>query len=82
MPHGYEIEIALRAAIVIAANGSRMVTTVDFVRELRKVNWEFSLRDARNWIEASVCMFMLFNPNGGLMTWAFHHQLLIIFQGV
>ncbi|MGL5454035.1 MAG: hypothetical protein ACRDB3_03960 [Citrobacter telavivensis] len=52
MPRCYEIEIAFRAAIVIVPNGSRTVTTVDFVRELRKVNWEFSLGEANNWIEA------------------------------
>ena len=79
MPRRYEIEIAFRAAIVIAPNGRRTVKTVDFVRELRKVNWEFSLRDANAWIEASVStfkdisptegeerLFMLYNPNGGL----------------
>jgi hypothetical protein len=79
MPRRYEIEIAFRTAIVIAPNGRRTVKTVYFVRELRKVNWKFSLRDANAWIEASISTFrdispqegenrtfMLFNPNGGL----------------
>lgn len=62
MPRRYEIETAFRAAIVVAPNGRRTVTTIDFVRELRKVNWEFSLRDANAWIEASVSTFKDISP--------------------
>ncbi|MEY8709479.1 DNA polymerase V [Mangrovibacter phragmitis] len=76
MPRYYEIEFAFRNAIVFEPNGRRTVTTRDFVRELRVLNWHFSLKEANNWIEASVStfrdisteegenrVFMLFNPN-------------------
>lgn len=79
MPRYYEIETAFRSAIVREPSGRRTVTTRDFVRELKKVNWNFSLKDANAWIESSVSTFkdistvegeertfMLFNPNGGL----------------
>lgn len=79
MPRRYDIEAAFRSAVVVEPNGRRTLRTVDFVRELKKVNWDFSLRDANAWIEASVStfkdisptegeerLFMLYNPNGGL----------------
>ncbi|EAA7189040.1 DNA polymerase V, partial [Salmonella enterica] len=43
MPRYYEIETAFRSAIVREPSGRRTVTTRDFVRELKKVNWDFSL---------------------------------------
>ncbi|HCD2002277.1 TPA: DNA polymerase V [Citrobacter farmeri] len=79
MPRRYDIESAFQSAVVIEPSGRRTVKAVDFVRELKKVNWDFSLRDANAWIEASIStfkdisptegedrLFMLFNPNGGL----------------
>ncbi|WP_275223775.1 DNA polymerase V [Citrobacter farmeri] len=79
MPRRNDIESAFRSAVVIEPSGRRTVKTADFVMELKKVNWNFSLRDANAWIETSVStfkdispaegeerLFMLYNPNGGL----------------
>ena len=79
MPRYYEIEPAFWAAMKIAGDGRKTVTTADFVQELAKVNWRWSLKKANEWIEMSVTTFkdvstqegenrtfMLFNPNGGL----------------
>ena len=78
MPRNSDIEIAWRQAIVIEPNGRRTVTTSGFVRELAKVNWIWSPRQANQWIETYVTVFrdvspsegenrtfQLFNPNGG-----------------
>jgi 5-methylcytosine-specific restriction endonuclease McrBC regulatory subunit McrC len=79
MPRQYEIESAFRAAVKIEQTGRRTVTTQDFVKQLKVVNWNWSLKQANNWIECYVTTFkdisseegeartfMLFNPNGGL----------------
>lgn len=79
MPRRYDIEAAFRSAVVVEPSGRRTLRTVDFVQELKKVNWDFSLRDANTWIEANIStfrdisptegeerLFMLYNPNGGL----------------
>ncbi len=79
MPRLYEIEGAFRAAIQIEPSGRRTVTSKGFVKELEKVNWHWSLKQANAWIEAYVTTFrdvsdhegedrtfQLFNPNGGL----------------
>jgi len=79
MPRYYEIEPAFWDAVIIAPDGMKTVTTADFVRQLEKVNWNWSLRKANQWIESTVTTFrdistqegenrtfMLFNPNGGL----------------
>ena len=79
MPRYYEIEPAFFSAIQIAPDGKKTVTTADFVKELAKVNWHWSLKKANQWIESTVTTFrdvstqegenrtfMLFNPNGGL----------------
>lgn len=78
MPRRYEINAAWRAAIRREANGRQTVTTGDFVCELEKFNWHWSLRQANQWIETCVTVFrdvstvegknhtfQLFNPNGG-----------------
>ncbi|MGP6457475.1 DNA polymerase V [Enterobacter ludwigii] len=78
MPRYYEIETAWRAAIRREPNGRQTVTTENFVRELEKVNWHWSPRQANQWIETYVTVFrdvsttegenrtfQLFNPNGG-----------------
>ena len=79
MPRNSDIEIAWRQAIVIESNGRRTVTTSGFIRELAKVNWIWSPRQANRWIEHYVTTFrdvstqegddrtfQLYNPNGGL----------------
>lgn len=78
MPGYYEIETAWRAAIRREPNARQTVTTENFVRELEKVNWHWSPRQANQWIETYVTVFrdvsttegenrtfQLFNPNGG-----------------
>ncbi len=70
---------AFLAAEVRAPNGRRTVTTVDFVAELEKVNWHYSLTEANEWIrlyvrtyrdvstqEGEEKTYQCFNPNGGL----------------
>lgn len=57
MPRNSDIEIAWRQAIVIEPNGRRTVTTSGFIRELAKVNWIWSLRQANQWIEHYVTTF-------------------------
>ncbi|MEI9742739.1 DNA polymerase V [Enterobacter ludwigii] len=80
MPRTYEIEGAFRNAIKIEPTGRRTVRTSDFVYELRKFNWDWTARQANQWIEVYITtfrditpndydedrLFMLFNPNGGL----------------
>lgn len=79
MPRTYEIEGAFKKAIKIEQNGRRTVQTSDFVRELRRFNWDWTPRQANQWIEVYITtfkdisttegeerLFMLFNPNGGL----------------
>lgn len=79
MPRYYEIETAFWAAIQIGPDGRKTVKTEDFVKELAKVNWNWTPRKANEWIEMTVTTFkdvstqegesrtfMLFNPNGGL----------------
>lgn len=57
MPRNSDIEIAWRQAIVIEPNGRRTVTTSGFIRELAKVNWHWSPRQANQWIEHYVTTF-------------------------
>ncbi|EJF31678.1 DNA polymerase V [Enterobacter sp. TMH.L2] len=79
MPRRDDIEGAFWKALRIEENGRRTVTTADFVKELNKVNWRWSLKQANDWIESSVSTFkdvsteegeartfMVYNPNGGL----------------
>lgn len=74
-----DIETAFRAAVEFKPDGRRIVTTEAFVRELQKVKWDWTLKEANKWIELSVStfkdvsteesenrMFALYNPNGGL----------------
>lgn len=51
MPREYEKEIAFRNAIKQDQRGRRTVTTVDFVNELAKLNWHFTLKEANRWVE-------------------------------
>jgi len=79
MPRLHDIERAFRAAMQIEPSGRRTVTTQNFVCELEKFHWNWSLKEANTWIECYVTTFkdvtdhegedrtfQLFNPNGGL----------------
>lgn len=60
-------------------SGRRMVTTENFVAALLRFNWDWSPKQANEWIEGHVSTFkdisqqegelrafMMYNPNGGL----------------
>ena len=79
MPRRDDIESAWWRALEIDTRGQRTVTTSRFVKELAKVNWHWSLRQANEWVEIYVTTFTdistqegenrtfkLYNPNGGL----------------
>lgn len=79
MPRRDDIETAFRQAIQFEPGGRRTVTTGGFIRELARYNWDWTPRQANQWIETYVNTFrdistnegeqrtfMLFNPNGGL----------------
>ena len=79
MPRRDDIETAFRQAIVMEPGGRRTVTTADFVKVLLTFNWDWSPRQANQWIESYVSTFkdisqqegelrtfMMYNPNGGL----------------
>ncbi|WNY87397.1 DNA polymerase V [Leclercia adecarboxylata] len=79
MPRRIDIEGAFHTAIKHESNGRRTVTTEDFVKHLARANWNWSLKEANDWIESHVSTFkdistsegqartfMLYNPNGGL----------------
>ncbi|WP_264384254.1 hypothetical protein [Siccibacter colletis] len=74
----YEIAYAFDRAMKVSPQGKKTVTTADFVHELAKVNWDWTRRQANEWIEMSVSTFkdistgdgdnrtfMVYNPNGG-----------------
>lgn len=79
MPREYEKETAFRNAIKRDHKGRYTVTTVDFVKELERLNWHYSLKEANRWVEVHTTTFrdvstkegeertfQVFNPNGGL----------------
>ena len=79
MPRDYEIKDAFVNAIKREPSLGYVVTTQDFVRQLERVNWHFSLREANQWIKANTVTFrdvstqegesntyQQFNPNGGI----------------
>lgn len=79
MPRDYEIKDAFVSAIKREPSGRYVVTTQAFVRELERVNWHFSLREANQWIKNNTTTFRdastqegeaktyhQFNPNGGI----------------
>ncbi|TDX14666.1 hypothetical protein EDF88_3984 [Buttiauxella sp. BIGb0552] len=65
MPRRDDIGTAFRRAIKIDPRGKRMVTTVDFVRELEKVNWFWSQREANRWIKFYQTCFRDFTDHEG-----------------
>lgn len=79
MPRRIDIEGAFHTAIKHESNGRGTVTTEDFVKHLARANWNWTLKEANDWIESHVSTFkdistsevqartfMLYNPNGGL----------------
>lgn len=77
MPRDYEILIAFRQAIKRDAVGRYTISTNDFVKELERLNWHYTLRAANKWIEMHTTtfwdispeegeerVFQVFNPNG------------------
>ncbi|NIG17417.1 DNA polymerase V [Pantoea sp. Al-1710] len=79
MPRDYEIMMAFRQAIKRDAEGRFTISTLDFVAVLKRYKWDYSLRDANNWIETHTTtfrdispqdgderVFQVFNPNGGM----------------
>ncbi|MHA8114835.1 DNA polymerase V [Kosakonia cowanii] len=79
MPRRDNIKTAFRQAIIMEPSGRRTVTTEKFVAALLRFNWDWSPRQANQWIEGDVSTFkdisqqegelrtfMMYNPNGGL----------------
>ncbi len=44
MPHDYEIMMAFRRAIKRDVQGPFTISTPDFVKELNRMNWRYSLK--------------------------------------
>ncbi|MCH9267729.1 DNA polymerase V [Pantoea ananatis] len=78
MPCDYEIMIAFRLAFKRDSAGRFTLSTLDFLRELDRLNWHYTLRAANKWIETHTTtfrdistsegedrLFQVFNPNGG-----------------
>lgn len=79
MPRDYEIKHAFMNAMRRDSRQGVIVTTQEFVHQLEKVNWHFSLREANQWIKTHTVTFrdvstqegetktyQQFNPNGGI----------------
>lgn len=79
MPRDYEIMMAFRQAIKHDAEGRFTISTLDFVKELDRMNWHHTLRAANKWIETHTTtfrdistvggeerLFQVYNPNGGI----------------
>lgn len=79
MPRRDDIPHSFRQAIKLEPSGRRTVTTEDFVAELSKRNWRFSLSEANAWIkyyarnfkdisdvEGEQKTWFMYNPNGGI----------------
>lgn len=77
MPRDYEIMMAFRQAIKRDSEGRFTITTLDFVKELDRMNWHHTLRAANQWIETHTTTFrdissaegeertfQVYNPNG------------------
>lgn len=79
MPRDYEIKMAFKQAMKRDASGRFTISTLDFVSELERLNWHYTLRAANSWIEMHTTTFrdisttdgdertfQVFNPNGGV----------------
>lgn len=51
MPRRSDIHAAFVAAVQQNPKGYQWLRTDDFIRELAKVHWHFSQKDANEWIE-------------------------------
>ena len=54
MPRDYEIMMAFKQAMKRDALGRFTISTLDFVGELERLNWHYTLRSANSWIEMRV----------------------------
>lgn len=79
MSRDYEIMMAFKQAMKRDALGRFTISTLDFVGELERLNWHYTLRAANSWIEMHTTTFrdistvdgdertfQVFNPNGGV----------------
>ncbi|WGK56142.1 DNA polymerase V [Pantoea sp. SS70] len=79
MTRDYEIMLAFKQAMKRYASGRFTISTLDFVSELERLNWHYTLRAANRWIEMHTTtlrdistadgderVFQVFNPNGGM----------------
>jgi hypothetical protein len=79
MPRHYEIKHAFMNAMKRDPGLGVIVTTQEFVQQLERLNWHFSLREANQWIKTNTVTFRdvsteegesktykQFNPNGGI----------------
>ncbi|AMG58322.1 DNA polymerase V [Pantoea vagans] len=57
MPRDYEIMMALRQAIKHDVEGRFTISTLDFVKELGRMNWHYTLNSANKWIETHTATF-------------------------
>ncbi|MCS3401390.1 DNA polymerase V [Pantoea sp. B566] len=62
MPRDYEIMIAFRQAMKRDVKGRYTLSTLDFVRELERLNWQYTLRAANEWIETHTTTFRDISP--------------------
>lgn len=79
MPRNYEILMAFSQAIKRGAEGRFTISTLDFVKELDRIYWHYTLSAPNKWIETHTTtfrdisptdgderVFQVFNPNGGM----------------
>jgi len=70
MARNYEIDSAWRASIRREPNGRQTVKTETFVSELAKVNFEWSYRQANQWIETYLKTFQQKKGKVGLSSFS------------
>lgn len=63
MPRKSDIHSAFVAAIQLNPKGYQCLRTDDFIRELAKVHWHFSQKDANEWIEYYQTFFVDKTPD-------------------
>lgn len=79
MPRYNDIRHCFRISIRLDSRGHKTIRTADFVAELERHNWHWTLQRANSWIEHQTSsfqdvtpdfsenrIFRLFNPNGDL----------------
>jgi len=57
MLRDYEIKDAFSSAIKRYPLGYYFVTTLEFVHQFERVNWQFSLREAHQWVKTNTTTF-------------------------